>query len=77
MVPDKDKSSATGNKQSEYAGTNPDRYGPPKPDNEQENPVNPGEAQNVTKGQEQLSGKDAEHARNKANERKNHGGMDM
>jgi hypothetical protein len=62
----KEKNSATGNKQSDYAGTNPDRYGDPKPENEQDNPVNDNEAQNVTDSPERLSGEEAEKARRKA-----------
>jgi hypothetical protein len=65
MENDKDKD-ALGNKQSDYAGTNPDRYG--QPDQNQDNPVDAGEAQNVRDGGEQLLGEDAEHARNKATE---------
>ena len=61
MPQDNDKS-ATGNKQSDFAGTNPDRYGQPADD--QDNP----EAQNVTDGTERMSGDEATDARNKANE---------
>ena len=68
MQQDNDKNSASGNKQSDFAGTNPDRYGPPKAENEQDNPVDAGEAQNVTDGAERLSGDEAERARNKATE---------
>jgi hypothetical protein len=67
MQTDKDKNSATGNDQSSFAGTNPDRYGAPKPEEEQDNPIDAGEAQNVTEGEERLSGKEAEDARRKAN----------
>lgn len=63
-----EKNPVSGNKQSDFAGTNTERYGDPKPENEQDNPVNTQEAQNVTDGAERLSGKEAEHARNKANE---------
>lgn len=67
MIPDNEKNSASGNKQSDFAGTNPNRYGQPKSENEQDNPVNPQEAQNVTDGQERMSGEEADRARNKAN----------
>jgi hypothetical protein len=71
METDNEKNSATGNKQSDYAGTNPNKYGTPKPENEQDNPIDAGEAQNVTDGAERLSGKEAEEARNKAMSGKN------
>jgi hypothetical protein len=67
MKPRNDNS-ATGNKQSDFAGTNPDKYGPPKPENQQDNPINSGEAQNITDGSERISGKEADKARNKATE---------
>ena len=67
MENDKEKNSASGNKQSDFAGTNPNRYDAPKPEDEQDNPIDPGEAQNVTDGPERLSGKEAEEARRKAN----------
>jgi hypothetical protein len=55
----------TGDKQSNFAGTNPDKYG--QPAENQDNPVDPEEAQNVAYDGERLSGEDAERARNKAN----------
>jgi hypothetical protein len=67
MDTDKEKNSASGNKQSDFAGTNPDRYGDPKPENEQDNPIDAGEAQNVTDGAERISGEEAEKATRKAN----------
>ena len=67
MENDKEKNSASGNNQSSFAGTNTNRYGAPKPEDEQDNPVDPGEAQNVTDGAERLSGEEAEKARRKAN----------
>lgn len=67
MEKNNEKNSATGNRQSELAGTNPDRYGTPKSEEQQDNPVDAGEAQNVTDGTERLSGKEAEEARRKAN----------
>ncbi len=63
-----DKSDVTGHNQSDFAGTNPDRYRAPKPLDEQDNPVNPQEAQNVIDGDQRLSGEEAEKARRKANE---------
>jgi hypothetical protein len=74
MDTDKDKS-ATGNKQSGYAGTNPNRYG--QPEDNQDNPIVDGEAQNVTDGAERLSGEEAERARNKATEGQNQGRNDQ
>jgi hypothetical protein len=68
MKKNDEKNSATGNKQSDFAGTQPDKYGPPKTKNEDDNPIDSDEAQNVTDDTERLSGKDAEHARNKATE---------
>jgi hypothetical protein len=65
MSKDKEKNSATGNKQSDFAGTNPDRYGAAKNEEEQNNPIDAREAQNVTEG-ERISGKEAEDARRKA-----------
>jgi len=67
MTNDKEKNSASGNKQSDFAGTNPGRYGDPKPENEQDNPITDEEAQNVTDGTERLSGEEAEKATRKAN----------
>lgn len=66
MNTDKDKNEATGHKQSDFAGTNADRYGPPS-DN-QDNPVNPEEAQNVAYDGQRLEGEEAEKAANKATE---------
>jgi len=68
MDTNNDKNEVTGHNQSDFAGTNTDRYGAPKPANEQDNPVNAQEAQNVTDGGERLSGEEAEKARRKANE---------
>ena len=39
-----------------------------KKENNLDNPINPQEAQNVMDSNERLSGKDAEHARNKTDE---------
>lgn len=39
-----------------------------KKQNSLDNPINPQEAQNVADNNKRLSGKEAEHARNKANE---------
>lgn len=39
-----------------------------KKENNLDNPINPQESQNVTDNSERLPGKEAEHARNKANE---------
>jgi hypothetical protein len=64
-----EKNSASGHKQSDFAGTNPDRYGSPKPAEAQDNPIADQEAQNVTDGERGLSEEEAEHARNKANQR--------
>ena len=68
METDKEKNSATGNRQSDFAGTNPNRYDAPKPEDEQDNPVEDAEAQNVTDGAERISGKEAEDATRKATE---------
>jgi hypothetical protein len=68
MEKDKETNSATGNRQSDFAGTNPDKYGAPRPEDEQDNPINAGEAQNVTEGTERLSGEEAEAATRKATE---------
>ncbi|WP_207514381.1 hypothetical protein [Longitalea luteola] len=57
----------TGDKQSDFAGTNTDRYGDPKPAEEQDNPIQDQEAQNVKDG-DRMTGKEAEHAKNKATE---------
>jgi hypothetical protein len=56
-----------GHKQSDYAGTNTEKYGDPKPASEQDNPIQEQEAQNVREGK-RITGKEAEHARNKARE---------
>lgn len=56
-----------GHKQSDYAGTNPDRYGDPKPAEKQDNPIQNDEAQNIKEGN-RMTGKEAEHAKNKASE---------
>lgn len=66
MNQNKDKNPATGNKQSDFAGTNPDRYGAPKPENEQDNPIEDSEAQNVVDG-ERSGEEEMEKARSKAN----------
>jgi hypothetical protein len=55
-----------GHKQSDFAGTNTDKYGDPKPANQQNNPIQNDEAQNIKEG-DRMTGKEAEHARNKAN----------
>lgn len=68
MENDKDKNSASGNKQAAFAGTNPNRYGQPESADEQDNPIDAGEAQNVVDGTERISGKEAEAAKNKATE---------
>lgn len=64
---DKNAKNIMGDKQADYAGTNPDKYGDPKPAEEQDNPIQDQEAQNVRDG-ERISGKEAEHAKNKAKE---------
>ena len=68
METDNEKNSASGNKQSAFAGTNPNRYTQPRSADEQDNPVDAGEAQNVVDGDERISGKEAEAARRKATE---------
>lgn len=70
MATRRETNPASGNKQSDFAGTNTERYGDAKPVNDQDNPVNSQESQNVTDGTERISGKEAEHARNKANQGK-------
>jgi hypothetical protein len=65
----KKEKNITGDKQSDYAGTNTDKYGDPKPAEEQDNPIQNDEAQNIKEG-DRITGKEAEHARNKANEGK-------
>ena len=52
---EKEKNSASGNRQSDFAGTNPDRYGAPRPENEQDNPIQDTEAQNVVDSKERIS----------------------
>lgn len=64
---DQSKKNITGDKQSDFAGTNPDKYGDPKPAEEQDNPIQDQEAQNVKDG-DRITGKEAEHAKNKAQE---------
>jgi hypothetical protein len=64
---EKDQNSL-GHKQSDYAGTNPDRYGQPASESEQDNPVSNNEAQNVNDDGSRLSGEEAEKARTKAEE---------
>jgi hypothetical protein len=68
MQQDKEKNSASGNRQSDFAGTNPDRYGAPKAENEQDNPINDAESQNVIEGDARISGEEATRARNKSTE---------
>ena len=63
----KNARNALGHKQSDYAGTNTERYGDPKPAEEQDNPIQDQEAQNVKDG-DRITGKEAEHAKNKATE---------
>ena len=63
-----EKNSASANNQSSFAGTNPNRYGAPAPADDQDNPIDAGEAQNVTDGVERLSGEEADDATRKANE---------
>ncbi|WP_207496686.1 hypothetical protein [Aridibaculum aurantiacum] len=64
-----DHNEATGHKQSDFAGTNPDKYGQPEMPGDQ--PINfEEEAQNVTDGPRTLSGEEAEQAANKANQNK-------
>ncbi|TDH19725.1 hypothetical protein EXU57_22750 [Segetibacter sp. 3557_3] len=76
MEKDNEKNSQTGNDQSSFAGTNPNRYGDPLPADDQDNPIQDNEAQNVTDGAERLSGKEAEDARKKAMEGINRGKAD-
>jgi hypothetical protein len=56
-----------GHKQSDYAGTNTDKYGDPKPAEQQNNPIQNDDAQNIKEGN-RMTGKEAEHAKNKAKE---------
>jgi hypothetical protein len=71
----KDQKNISGHKQSDYAGTNTDKYGDPKPAGEHDNPIQDQEAQNVKDG-DRITGKEAGHAKNKAKEgikqRQNH-----
>ena len=55
-----------GHRQSDFAGTNTNKYGDPKPAEQQNNPIQNDEAQNIKEG-DRMTGKEAEHARNKAN----------
>lgn len=60
---------ALGHKQSDYAGTNTERYGPPAPESEQDNPITTGnEAQNIKDDTDRLTEEEAKKAVNKANE---------
>ena len=56
-----------GHRQSDFAGTNTNKYGDPKPAEQQNNPIQNDEAQNIKEGN-RMTGKEAEHARNKAKE---------
>jgi hypothetical protein len=67
----KNEKDAAGNRQSDYAGTNPDRYNDPVPADKQENKIEDQEAQNVSDSKGRIEGADAEKDRNKANEGKN------
>lgn len=62
--------SLSNNKQSSFAGTNPDVYGDPSPADAQDNPIQDQEAQNVADSGERLQDEEAEKARRKANEGK-------
>ncbi|WP_205510207.1 hypothetical protein [Longitalea arenae] len=64
---EQNKKNITGDKQADFAGTNPDRYGDPKPAEEQDNPIQDQEAQNVKDG-DRMTGEEAERAKNKAKE---------
>ena len=64
----REEKSATGNKQSAFAGTNPDVYGDQRPIDDQDNPITDNEAQNVTDGERPLEGDELTHERNKANQ---------
>jgi hypothetical protein len=68
MSTQNNKNDVTGHNQSSFAGTNTNKYGAPEPLDEQDNPINPQEAQNVIEGDHRLSGEEAEQARRKANE---------
>jgi hypothetical protein len=65
------KKNAVGNRQTDYAGTNPDRYNDPVPADKQENKIEDQEAQNVSDSDGRIEGADAERDRNKAKEGKN------
>lgn len=69
---EKKNENIAGNEQSNFAGTNPDRHGNPKPADQQDNPIEDQEAQNVVDGS-RMTGKDAADARNKANTGKEEG----
>lgn len=56
---------ALGNKQSDFAGTNPDKYGDPKQADEQDNPMQDQEAQNVADSNDRLSGPETTPDKNK------------
>jgi hypothetical protein len=73
MNTDKDEN-ALGDKQSDFAGTNPDRYG--QPDGNQQDPNTVAEAQNVSDDDERLSGEEAERATRKATEGERQGRSD-
>jgi hypothetical protein len=64
-----EKDNAAGHKQSDFAGTNPDRYGDPKPVAAKDMPIADEEAQNVTDGPKRMQGEEAQHGVNKANHR--------
>lgn len=66
---DKNKN-ITGDRQSDFAGTNPDRYHEPAPAERQDNPIQDQEAQNVTDDQSRSEGNEAEDMRRKANQGK-------
>lgn len=63
----KKQENVLGHKQSDYAGTNTDKYGDPKPAAQQNNPIQNDEAQNIKEG-DRMAGKEAQHAKNKAKE---------
>jgi len=63
----KNDKNIAGNKQSDYAGTNTDKYGHPESAEEQDNPIQNDEAQNIKEG-DRIKGKEAENAKNKASE---------
>lgn len=53
-----------------FAGSNSDKQADGDQQNNPDNPIDAGEAQNVTDGAERMSGEDAENARNKARQGK-------